>query len=221
MHNKTICNNCVLLRKPGPFSEMTVNEMANSRKIRAYKKGHCLLSQGGNPDAYFCIASGKVSAVHFDSRGSARLLMHLHPQESFPSIITLDNLPLPAAFLAKTPVSLCQFPAALIQRLLEEDREFHRFHLRAFANRFRRLTERTIGLLGSNAGQLVAAAIYHLRSGALVSGATRQELSEWTNLAPETVSRTLSQLEKRKLISRGETGIRIQNLAQFQAFLGQ
>jgi CRP-like cAMP-binding protein len=202
------------------LASQSLDTLARKRTVRSYRAGQCILTQGAVPEFYYCTASGSVDAIHYDRMGEQRLVLRIRRQTLFPHLPFLRFLPRPVSFLARSNVVLCAFPAEAISSVYASDPHFRDIMIETLGERFRALTERTLMLLSVKAIQKVAGAIFALRDQGDACAATNSEISEWTGLANETVSRCISELVRKKLVRKAEKRLVIVDLERLRSFIG-
>lgn len=216
---KQPCHNCALLQPSSSFLSCSLEQLRKNLIVRHYRPGQCILSQGAVPESFFCSANGAIDAIHYDRAGEQRLVLRLKRQTLFPNLPFKLRNPRSMSFLARAKSVLCAFPASTIFDLYEKDPAFREFVVETLADRFRALTDRTLMLLSPTAAQKVAGAIYSYREQENICRATQSEISEWTRLAPETVSRCISLLLQKKLIRKATSHLVILDVEELRKFI--
>lgn len=218
---QNVCESCYFLKVTEGVQPPTIQKLMQCHSLRAYRPGQCVQSQDAKSPFIYCLASGRVDMNHADRTGRNYLIHSFIDSGTFPLTSLFDEKEIEFSLTAKAPSIICRFPMKAFLDALKGDSILAVRVLQRFVIHQSRARYRLISLLGKNASIKVGSILFNNMSGDTnTCTLTRTEIAEWTNLAPETVIRTLTQMEKKGLIKKTRRGIHIPDPDQLRYFLG-
>jgi CRP-like cAMP-binding protein len=214
------CENCFFLRDNPHLSPGTVQKLRALRTQREYQPKQAVLSQGAVPTSICCLANGAVSAQVLDNKGAPHLLFSFRGRGIFPLFAFFSRSPSQCEFIANRKTTICQFPIRAFDELMQKDSGLTRKLFETCSTQGSMISSRILSLLGKSAAKKVASVVFQSRDESGLCQLSRKEIAQWTNVAPETVIRALSALERQKLIRRQPKGIEVTNAEEMQRYLG-
>lgn len=200
------------LQSVGIFSGLPdgeLRELATRMQARDFQSGAVIVGQEDAGDSLFIVTAGRVKVVLYGDSGREMILTFLGPGEIFGEMSLLDNQPRSASVIALEPTRVLVLERATFQRHL---RAYPDTGLAILAEMSRRLrqADRVIGNLalldvyGRVARVLQDIAIKdgtETEEGRLIrERPTQQEIASMVGTSRETVSRALSDFQRRGLV---------------------
>ncbi|TLS37831.1 Crp/Fnr family transcriptional regulator [Pseudalkalibacillus caeni] len=207
------------LKKIPLFKELTEDEIDKITHIaltRKYRQRMLVFMQGDPLDRVFFIISGKVKIYKTDSTGKEQIVSILQDGEMFPHAGFFRKGDYPAHAEVVEPSTMIVIPVADFEKILLENPEVcmklfrvmgekiidlqHRLEEQIMQNTYEQILSlllRLCKLYGSTSEKGVTVLNTHF---------TNKELANMIGTSRETVSRTLTQLKKKKLVNISEKG---------------
>ncbi|HET8996831.1 MAG TPA: Crp/Fnr family transcriptional regulator [Acetobacteraceae bacterium] len=199
-----------------------LSEVASAASAVRCMPGETLFGQDDPADAFFVLISGRVKIAQVTVEGHQVVLRYIGPGEVFGAVPLFTNTGYPAASIAVTDSMALRWDRATTHRLLQRypsivanaltivGRRLHELQ-----NRYRELaTERVEQRVGRAILRLLEKAGHRERSGVQIAfPLSRQDIAEMTGTTLHTVSRILSEWEKRGVVQGGRMRVIIRDPA--------
>ena len=195
-------------KSPAPedvLSEAEVNAIARRAVTRAFPKNTIVVSEGDRTDTLHIVVSGRVKIYVSDEKGKEIVLNFAGPGEYFGELV-LDEGPRAASVMTLEPSRFLIVPKEDLREFVAHSPDFALHLIRKLIRRVRVLTNdiKSLALMdvyGRVARMLLDLAVE--RDGALVieERPTQQEIANQIGACRETVSRTVSDLVRRGLLT--------------------
>lgn len=210
------------------FSSEQVERLACSFHITRCQKNQILFLEGGPAEHVFALRSGLVKLVKPLENGKERIVSILSPGGLFGVECLFEPR---HAYTAVTlrPCEICVASADQFKSLLTTNAEASLGMIRFLIGEITDLRTQISRLSYKDARKKMATLLIHLYSSNGSSSAevgtchlpiSRQEVSEILEMAPETVSRTLSAMRRAKLIETRGRRITLLNIKELTAIAG-
>ncbi|NLW32173.1 MAG: Crp/Fnr family transcriptional regulator [Fibrobacter sp.] len=202
-----------ILAKVPLFANLAVDELQAISSImvtRKYKQEQIIVREDDEAHTFFIIVSGTVHVAVLTSEGKQSILATLHKGEFFGEMAVLDGERRSASVIAADECTLImlyrksfmeilsQYPRIAIQMLIEMSKRLRRSnrHINSLSlmSVYGRVAE-VILQLARDGGQKVGNMVI------IENRPTHQSLAEMAGTSRETVSRVLSQLQKKRYIT--------------------
>ena len=185
------------------------NTLIKASKTCLLKKGEILFQQTDVVEALFFIIKGELCALRYQRDGKQAIMMRHNGGEIFaPASMNLTVYP--CAGVAFQDSRLLQIPKSIFIKHLQHDIAFNQFYINSLANDLKKQCARSERLHLKSAKERVLHFI-------TCESASGQEirlncpLSKWAEelgIEPESLYRTLSDMEKEGLIQRNKRTIK-------------
>ena len=237
--SKTKCMDCVKQSK-GPFcnlSEQVVGTLDQSKTCSPYARGQILFQEGNPPVGVYCVETGLVKLYKIGVTGKEQILRIAGPGEllGYRALIAGETYAHFAEALVDS--SVCFMPAETVRPLLRSAPDFLWKLLHTLLDEVAEMEARYVDLsqMPAEARLILFLLRYGGKLGRTPDGKSalgrvgakgqmalsRQEIADCIGAAPETVIRTLSRLQKRKLIRVDGRAIEIPDPDKLHDFLHQ
>lgn len=236
---KLKCMDCVRQSK-GPFCSLTeqvVSALDQSKTCSPYARGQILFQEGNPPVGVYCVETGLVKLYKIGVTGKEQILRIAGPGEllGYRALIAEE----PYAHFAEALVdsTVCFMPAETVKPLLRSAPDFLWKLLHTLLDEVAEMEARYVDLsqmpaearlilfllrYGGKLGRTPEGKAAVGRVGAKGQMAlSRQEIADCIGAAPETVIRTLSRLQKHKLIRVSGRAIEVPDPEKLHNFLHQ
>ena len=180
-----------------------------SRKL-SLKKGESLFQQDDRVDSLFYIIEGEVIALRYQQDGKPAIMMRNTSGEMFaPASMNMSSYPCSA--VAVLPSSLLQISVPVFQTHLQNNHKFASFYIQSLADNLKRQCARSERLRLKSAKQRVLHYIScESPSGTEITlSCPTSKWAEELGIEPESLYRTLAEMEKEGVIERDKRCIRI------------
>ncbi len=182
--------------------------------VRHFAKGEFLWREGDRSGLLVSLRSGRVKTCRkLPTGGSVTLLLFL-PGDVFGLLPLLDGGPYPASAIAMEPVEAEVMPRSVFHQVLAADPALATELVTVLGHRLRQAFDVIRSLSTPGARSRVAAALLELVADGDGGAPTTvrlpvsaREFAAALGLAPETYSRAVSGLVRRKIIRRRGTGV--------------
>jgi len=199
-----------------------LNEVAAAASAVRCTPGETLFGQDDPADAFFVLITGRVKIAQVTAEGHQVVLRYIGPGEVFGAVPLFTNTGYPAAATAVTDSMALRWDRAATHRLLQRyppilsnaltivGRRLHELQ-----NRYRELaTERVEQRVGRAILRLLEKAGHRQAAGVQIAfPLSRQDIAEMTGTTLHTVSRILSEWEKRGVLQGGRMRVIIRDPA--------
>jgi len=185
-----------------------------------FKRDQIIFYAENDPLGLFFVQSGLVKLEKISEDGAAHTLRIMGPGSILGYRSLFANEPYHATAIAVDDVDLCFVPKAEILDVFRSHPEVALRLLNHVAKDLRLAEERWIDQIDKGAPERIAEALIFLQEHFHSQNWTRREIAEWAGTTPETVMRTLSQLEKDSLIEQNGRQITIVNKSLLKSKAG-
>ena len=199
-----------------------LNEVASAARPVRCTSGETLFGQDDPADAFFVLITGRVKIAQETVEGHQVVLRYIGPGEVFGAVPLFTSTGYPATSVAVTDGMAMRWDRAAMHRLLDRyppivlnaltivGRRLHELQ-----NRYRELaTERVEQRVARAILRLLEKAGHHGKSGVqIVFPLSRQDIAEMTGTTLHTVSRILSEWDKREVLQGGRMRVIIRDPA--------
>lgn len=185
-------------------------QLQAQRTVHAFRRGQTIFHEGMEPTALFVISAGRVKLTSLWKGGEEHVL-RLHGIGEFLGYrALLANEPYHASAEAVEDTTLCVFPTAAVRRALREAPEMASGLLELLAREMRRSEDLLLDLLHRRAPQRVARLLLAMAawnaagpSASIVwsAGLTHRSMAMLIGTTPETFSRVLTALKRRRILA--------------------
>lgn len=181
--------------------------------------GTVLALQGEEADKIGYVLSGRAKAVAYSEKGEATWVGYFHTGDFFGHTALLSDSPPPFEIIAETDVKVLYVTTATMQSLLNAHEGLGLEMAKDLALRLDHMTNRLIEAYTLSAKGRICAELSRLSRVIGIAPDTRiirpnpvfVELAERVNSTRETVSRTVSDLQKKGILAREPGAIIIKN----------
>lgn len=203
------CTRCFLKADNTEILDSTKEVLRRHRVIRTVNSNGCILSQGSIPAHVYCLSEGQVNAFETDVQGHTDLIFSFKNEGFFPLLALYTKKLTKYEFTAVDRAVLCQFPIQIVQELLTVDPGLTKIFFNSACNLGLDAYRRIAVLQAKTATEKVLMTLEQFADANNICHMSRKEIAAWTNMANETVIRTLSALEKKKRIKKLAEGIKL------------
>lgn len=178
-------------------------------RLKSYKRGHILVLAGDSPLFAYFLVKGRVKQYDITQHGSEIIVNIFKSGTYFMVLTALTNLPNAYYFSAETDVILYCVPVTDVITFVNTNPDAMRDMLIQAYKGYEGVLKRMTHLLSGNTrGRIIYEILLDAqgfgemgRTGEYVLSATETELASRAGLSRETVSREVSRLKKRGLLS--------------------
>lgn len=179
-------------------------------RIQSYKADEIIALQGAILGHVGYIISGRAKAVAFSENGTATWVGYFEPEEFFGHVSLLTETDTKFEISADRPTEILIIPVKLMRDFLEIETQFSASLMDDLARRLDQMTSRLIEAFTLSAKGRVCAELARLSN---IIGIMPEkhiirpnpifvDLAQRVNSTRETVSRTVSELQKKGIITR-------------------
>ncbi|KAB7627783.1 Crp/Fnr family transcriptional regulator [Alkalilimnicola sp. S0819] len=218
------------LRRTPPFTRLadsTLGALGRSAQTLHLRPGQFLAQAGETPRGVAILTAGTLKLAFPSATGQEKVLELLLPGRSFGQAELFANQPFPYYVEALEPSNLILIPAAAVQQWVQEDGEFARAMLTCLGRQFHALARDVESLAGHSALVRVLRFLVN-RVAEVAEGeatvsllARKGVLASRLGLTPETLSRTLRELQERGLLGVRGDHLTVHDVAALRALLEQ
>lgn len=191
-------------------SDDIVSKLRAIGQERSEEAGAPILFQGADARTVGLIISGTAKAVAYSAEGEETWLGRFSPGEFFGHMAFLTNAPVRYEIAAETDVTLCMISARRVEALMRDDKRLSERFAKDLALRLDVMMTRLVEALTLSARGRICAELLRLSNPIGISpdrwvirpNPVFVELALRINSTRETVSRTVSDLDKKGIISR-------------------
>jgi CRP/FNR family transcriptional regulator len=174
--------------------------------IEKFDKADMIFSEGEEARYIYLIVSGQVKLFNMNDQGREFTQGIFKSGETFGEPPMLIEEKYPASAMACKESQILRLPKEALMRLLDEDREFEREFLLLLARRLYNKAITAKAIVNHTPQERIVAFLEHCKrranpeTGRVHINHTRQEIANLTGLRVETVIRTLSAMQKNKVV---------------------
>lgn len=184
--------------------------ISDRSSTRVYDSGSVIALQGEDARHIGYVLSGRAKAVAFSENGEATWVGYFQSGDFFGHTALLSETPPPFEIIAETDVKVIFVTAAIMQELLTEQENLSVEIAKDLAARLDQMTRRLIEAFTLSAKGRICAELSRLSRVIGIAPDTRiirpnpvfVDLAERVNSTRETVSRTVSDLQKKGILAR-------------------
>lgn len=213
---KTHCNTCES-RAYGLLCDLGQNELSaiDAAKFeQKYKPGQNLFYSGNAASGLYCVVSGTVKLEMQDESGKTQIMQVQGAGSLIGYRALFSDQPYVASAVAVDPVHVCFIPKTAVLKLVQENPPLALKFLSQLSEDFRMMEQRLQRASSNSAPERIAEALLFLRENFEEKNWTRKEIAEWAGTTPETVMRTLADLEGEGIIEQTGRKITIKDRAK-------
>ena len=204
------------------LDESVFARVARDVVCRRFDPHESILYEGEPAHSARCLRRGHVKEVRSGRRGEDVVLRILGPGATLGLGAVLAGEPYEATVQTLDPVEACTIPAQTVREAIEESPQLTRRLLHFFARQVREVHDERIRRTENSVWRRTAYALLQLSSeteGAVLP-LRRIELAQWIGTAPETLSRTLHEMERRSWIEVDRVHIAIRDRGKLMRAAG-
>jgi len=188
--------------------------IASSCELLKIERGENIFRRGAPIHSFYLLLSGGVKIYAMSKDGAEKVLHIVAPGESFGEAALFLDTPAPVGTQAIQESIVLSLPKAAIYKLIEEDTRIAHLMLGSMSMRMHRLIQEIKAMALQSASERVIGYLLQLCSDQqdtqnIVLPAKKATIASLLNLTPETLSRTLTKLERQGLIIVNATDIHI------------
>ena len=210
-------SNIDLVRRVPMFSVLTEAQawtLSQSIVKKRYKRGECLVEQGGRSNALFIILAGRARVLSVDPKGREVILAVLHPGDHVGEMSLIDGEPHSATVSAEVQTDVLMLGRVAFLQSLPENTSMSFSIMRGLVHRLRRADSKIESLALMDVYGRVARALMEMseEEGAeriIRSKLSRQDLAKMVGASREMVSRVMKDFEQQGLVVGREDGTTI------------
>jgi CRP/FNR family transcriptional regulator, dissimilatory nitrate respiration regulator len=208
------------------FTEKEMGLLDTSASLREFRKGEQIFSEGIHASAFFIVVSGKVKIYKLSPDGKEHTL-HIHGAGDLVAEAAIfDSMVYPASCTTLENSALVRISRDGILDLIRKHPELALKMMSGYSKRLRQFVAKIEELSLKDIKARLAG--YLLQNSSLENGETvfrlkysKKELSSLLGTIPETLSRALSFLKQKKLITETGNRIIIQDAEKLRLFAEQ
>ena len=193
--------------------------ISNHMTTRNFKAGDIMAMQGERSEVVGYILSGQAKAISYSENGATTWIGYFSPEEFFGHMSLLTKAPINFEVTAETDVTALIISTNTMRDLLSEESELTQVLAKDLAARLDVMTQRLVEAFTLSAKGRICAELARL---ACVIGITPEkkiirpnpvfvDLALRVNSTRETVSRTVSELQKKGVLSREPGALVVEN----------
>ncbi len=213
------------MRESTDITHVIENELLAGIPRVKFSPGDPILFQGEISEKVGYVTSGRARAISYSEDGSETWIGYFSKGEFFGHVSALTDLPVHFEICADTDIEVAIMSASKLTALLESDPEISRVITQDLAQRLNSMILRLVEALSLTAKGRVCAELVRL---SVPIGKSPDmhiirpnpifvEMALRVNSTRETVSRTVSELQKKGILAREPGAIRILNPAALKA----
>jgi CRP/FNR family transcriptional regulator, dissimilatory nitrate respiration regulator len=208
------------------FTDKEMGLLDSASSLREFRKSGQIFSEGIAASAFFIVVSGKVKIYKLSPDGKEHTL-HIHgPGDLVAEAAIFDSMVYPASCTALENSTLVRISRDGILDLIRKHPELALKMMSGYSKRLRQFVAKIEELSLKDIKTRLAG--YLLENSSLENGETvfrlkysKKELSSLLGTIPETLSRALSFLKQKKLITEADSRIIIQDVEKLRVFSEQ
>jgi len=192
--------------------------------FHAYRKGQNLFYQGQEPQAVWFVESGQVKWFKVSEDGREQILQVAGPGEAVGLVALLDRKPYVAAAKAVGASTAWSLTISDFERMVIRHPELALFVMRQLGDGVRWLIEHVHSMQHRSAHDRVTAVLLHRaepdEDGKRIVRLTHQEIAQIAGVARETVSRVLSDLQRRGAVALTRSQVQLLDVEEVRGVRG-
>lgn len=200
-----------------------ISDLSNNRTIKKLKNKEFLFKEGDTPNYLYFVVSGQLKTFRTNEMGKDYIMEIINAGDSlgYTALLNEDNYKESAVALEDSEIAL--IPKKDFYQLLYSNNEVSLKFIKFITNNLLEAEDRLIKLAYDSARKKVAEAILFLYRKSHPTGdneffpAHRENLSSIAGIAPESISRNLTDFKDEGLIESGTGTLRILNLKKLEA----
>ncbi len=213
------------LRTPGlaAFAALpreAVTDLVSVMSLRTYRKGSHLFYQGEEPHAVWFLETGRAKWFKTSEDGQEQILQIVGPGEAVGLVALLDRKPYVAAARAVEDTTAWTLAIHDYDSMVMRHPELALLVMRQLGDGVRWLLEHVHSMQNRSAQERVVSVLMRKarldESGERVIPMTHQEIASLAGMARETVSRVLSDLQRRGAVRLTRSMVILLDAAQLQ-----
>lgn len=174
-----------------------------------FKKGDVIFREGDIPQGLYCISQGVVRLNHMDADGNEVLLRLNKSGDILGYRALFAEEPYHATAIAHEKAEVCFIPLQTIKNIVDSDSDLAMSFLKQVSKELHSVEDRMSAVISKPVQSRVAEALLYFKAELPETKWTRRDIAEWIGATPETVMRTLAQLETDGFIEQEGRFIRI------------
>jgi CRP-like cAMP-binding protein len=213
---KHSCSNCES-RSQSLFCSLKKQDLdfIDQNKFQTRQKAGQYLFYAGNPGTgIYCVTSGTVKLEALDENGKSHIVQIFNDGSLIGYRALFSDEPYQSSAIVVEDAEICFIPKATIMDLVSKTPDLAMKFLMQLSHDFRLMEQRLKRVSSHSAAERIAEALLFLRENFHDKNWTRKEIAEWASTTPETVIRTLADLEREGLIEQKGRSIKILNRAK-------
>lgn len=196
--------------------------------LKKFKKGEILIHANQNPAGIFYIASGNIKQYAISNDGNEQILTIFKPHAFFPMVWAINNTPNTYFFEAMSDVRVHIAPKDAVLSFIENNNDVLYDLLSRLYKGMTGMLQRIENLLGASAYHKVIFTILNTASrfgeknnisSSVILHTTHKEISGFSGLTKETISRESRKLQEKGLIENRNHMILINDIRKLEAEL--
>lgn len=207
-------SNIDLVRRVPMFSVLTEAQawtLSQSIVKKRFKRGECIVEQGGRSNALFIILAGRARVVSVDAKGREVILAVLHPGDYIGEMSLIDGEPHSASVSAEVQTDVLMLGRVAFLQSLPENTSMSFSIMRGLVHRLRRADSKIESLALMDVYGRVARALMEMSEEddaerIIRSKLSRQDLAKMVGASREMVSRVMKDFEQQGLVVEREDG---------------
>lgn len=191
------------------LSEEMRQRVAALAQRRSLAPSTLLWSRGEQKDALVIVLEGRMRAVLYNDEGREITLAVFGPMEYLGEMSILDRTTHSASVMTTEACEILWIPGEAIRRLMEEQSPLLWHLLQLQTERVRRLSDELASHAFLSTCRRVARKLLQCAGDGAQAAISHQELASLIGSTRESVTRALSDLERRGLIETGKQKVRL------------
>ncbi|HET9227844.1 MAG TPA: Crp/Fnr family transcriptional regulator [Thermoanaerobaculia bacterium] len=189
---------------------------------RVLRKGEVLFREGEPAAALYLVESGRIKLTQLTGEGGDVIMRYLAPGDAFAAVALFERSTYPVTARATERTRVRAWPREVLPGVVREHPRFEANLLRIVSSHTREALSRVRELATEPVAQRLARALLRLAKqigrgeadgSVVVERITQQEIAEISGASLYTVSRTLADWEKEKIVETGRQRFRIRDEA--------
>ncbi len=207
------------------LSDRTLSRVAERLTFRRHAAGSTVFAQHDDQHDVFFVLAGHLRLTAYSMAGREVVYHDLHTGDLVGELSAIDGRPRSTNLTAMSDAELARLEAADFIRLLQEEPDFAMAILRQLTLLVRKLNAR-IHLLTAAVPTRICAELLRLANFSQIGDNTARlvppprhlDIANRVNTHREAVSRTLGDLQRQKVIRRGQGELVVRDLAALKRF---
>ncbi|PPD58960.1 Crp/Fnr family transcriptional regulator [Dehalogenimonas etheniformans] len=194
------------------ISDEDMSDLLANAEEKSYTTGEYFFWEGGAPDSFFLLISGRVKVIKHGSQGRETVVAFFRPGEIFGEVAVLEDKPYPASAIALEDSMALSIDRQVFHEFIRRHPGVALAMVGLLSARLREAQSRLHDLAGERVEQRLSRTLDRLASklGPELPF-TRQDLADMSGTTLETAVRFLSRLKQDGIISSGRGLVVIQD----------